>query len=169
LNADGQSLISGLVLSEQNLDQALTALVGQLANAGYLNADALLVTDVAGGQGAADVLATVQQNLETQLANVPTPPVVEAQVVDAQTADLADGYSITPTKYLAIQDLISVDPQATVEHYCDHSVGEIRQLAYQHRHGQGGSSQSSAAATTGSGMGQGNSEHGHHGPGGRHS
>ncbi|MDR0990936.1 MAG: hypothetical protein LBL92_06225 [Propionibacteriaceae bacterium] len=179
LNSDGEAVIADLTLTQRDLETALNELLAQLASAGYLNSEALLVTDIASTEDASALMTTVQSQLTEQLAAAGSSPQVETQVVDEQTADLADSYSITPTKYLAIRDLLSVDPQATVEQYCDRSITEIRHLAYQHRHGQQGlpSPNSGSGSGTGAGAGSGTGQHqtgqgstahpGRHGSGGR--
>ena len=191
-NEDGTRLLSGINLRHADYSEAFERLLVAMNGEGYFaGQDSLLcVTVQTNGknrenriqEGLRRAVALISQSQHCDIST-------EIFSVSEEVKHCADENHISPAKYLAIQELMEVDPETDFEKCRERSVHELRQQTEEHcrsHHGeengkqgngvtesgtqgneaQENGTQSSEAQENGP-QGGGNHSHGH-GPGGQH-
>lgn len=133
-NEDGARVLEGLPLAHKGYAEAFTRLVEAMNRYGYIQNDGLvsvtLQTDNAGIE--AEWLTRIQTDTSGIMADGHHGVRLDVFSVSEDTRNHAHEYNISPAKYLAIQELLRVDPATTVEDCRDHSINEIRQQTQAH-------------------------------------
>lgn len=135
-NEDGESVLAGLSLKHKLYGSALTVLMESLGQHGYLQGlvSVTLQTNDAGKE------SELLTNLQTDVARYIDGSAAQMDVfpVSGDIKLLADELEISPAKYIAIQDLLEVDPTVSWESCRDHSISEIKQQTREHssHHGE---------------------------------
>lgn len=154
-NEDGKNVLSGLDIKHKSYTDALDILLEAMNQKGYIKNNGLmsvtLQTKNPGKEKA--LLSNTQAGITGIMATHHNTMTVDIFPVDAATRNKAHEHNITPAKYLAISELMQVDPNASIESCRGHSISEIRQQT-QDCH--------SRDNETGHHM-NGNSHNGHHG------
>ncbi|MFV0399674.1 MAG: hypothetical protein ACK5LX_03525 [Oscillospiraceae bacterium] len=160
-NPEGEALLLELDLKGKGYSDAVSLLIAEMGREGYLSGDALVTMTVQTADGAKEQLLcrSLQQAVGGQVD-------VEVFPVTQEVRESAHGCHMSAAKYLAIQDLMEVDGDATLEEYSDSSIGQIRQRTRECREAHGEEQASSGGGNhsgQGSGQGQGGHGHGSHG------
>lgn len=133
-NEDGENILTGLYLNNKNYNDALIILIEAIGQKGYIQNDGLvsvtLQTDNASKEN--QLLASLQNGVAGYMAGRHHSAQVDVFSVSGDTRTYAHRLNLSPAKYLAIQQLIEVDPAATVESCRGHSISEIKQLTQNH-------------------------------------
>lgn len=146
-NDDGEQILHEVDLSGRKYDEAVRQLVAAMDARGYMQSDVLVSVTVQTSNSDQEeslaklLLQSIQSALDTAE--------IEVAAVSQQVWENAHGCHMSPAKYLAIQELLAVDDTATLEHYNDSSIRQIRQRTQQCKD-EGGS--------LGEGSGHGNSD-----------
>lgn len=159
-NSDGEDILSKLDLKHKNYEEALISLITTIDKNGYIQDNSLVsVTLQTASESREYKLLTQLQDDITAIISAYN-AVFQADVfaVSGDTREEALKYNISPAKYLAILELMDVDPTATVESCRGHSIGEIKQMTRE-RHGSGHGSDFGNT----SGDHHGGNENGYHG------
>lgn len=143
-NEDGEQLLSSLSLLHKPYRTAVTLLTEAAIEQGFLAEDGLVsVTLQTDGGDDALLTDTLQTDIAAAAKEYLTSVQADVFTVDSDIREHAHEQNISPAKYLAILELLRVDPTATMESCKDHSIGEIRTQA----HGGHGKTQTESAGT----------------------
>lgn len=134
-NEDGSDIIKDILLKNRSYGEALTLLMEAINQHGYFQDNALisvtfsLETDNKSKEQ--DLLAGIQTGIEDYMTGHHHASQTQIDVfsVSNDTRNHSHELNLSPAKYLAIQELIEVDPTASVESCRKHSINEIRRLA----------------------------------------
>lgn len=130
-NDDGEEILAYVKVNSLSYLEAVKRLIGAMGEEGYLRRNALLCVTVQTNEPS-------RENLMIQRLKA----IVGESKRDGGYDILADIYAVTeevkhcatecelsPAKYLAIEGLIEVDPEADFENCRNHSVHELREMA----------------------------------------
>lgn len=167
-NDDGERILSEVHLNGKRYEEAVTLLILALDAQGYLSDDALISAAVQTANSEKE--QSLRDTLLHSLAVVSNTVEVEVFPVTAQVLEEAHGCHMSPAKYLAIQELLTVDETATLEQYSGFNIRQIRQRtrAFQKEHGGAGGrhgSEQSKSQNGGQSQRQGQEQGGEHGHG----
>jgi hypothetical protein len=114
--------------------EALTSLIDQMTNEGYIARDGLFSATVRATDGVDEksLLASLENCIDEALLARGALVERDVFIVDAETKVHSHEQNVTPAKYLAILELQSYDASVTFESCRDHSLGEIRQETHAH-------------------------------------
>ncbi len=132
-NADGEVILDKADIRHKNYSEAIGILFDVIAQNGYVLDDSLIsVTLQSEGRGKenimlSDIESTVRQHHGTAQ--------IECFTIGGHVRDAAHCLNLSPAKYLAIQDLLNVDPTATVDGCRNHTIGELKELTEHHSDG----------------------------------
>ena len=128
-NGDGDRILSGVNLEGKTYNEAARVILSVIEANGYLREDALVsVTVKAESSEKEQILcSTLQHFINEQVLSAQASAVVEVFPVTAEVWDSAHGCNISPAKYLAIQTLMEVDENATIQDYAGSTIRQIRQ------------------------------------------
>lgn len=165
-NDDGQEILEYVNVAHQSYGEAAKRLLGAMEGEGYLKPETLLSITVQTGE--ADREGSMLKELQEVIAqggqagnyDVPT----EVYAVTEEVKHCANEHQVSPAKYLAIEGLIEVDPEADFESCKGQSVHELRERA--NECGQGGEHhgrEEDQDVQDSSGSGDDPDFHGHHG------
>ena len=138
-NIDGEKVLSSLDLHGKKYDAALASLFESEAFEPYLRDNGYLDIIVSGR----DLKDAVEERIEQQakhFANLYGLR-LNCQRADADTIAAAHEYGMTPGRYLAFQELQSLDPNVKIGDYCSCGLGSIREEVerlHQNQNGQQG-------------------------------
>jgi len=166
-NAEGEQMLSAVNLNGKPYDEAAALLVAEMNDAGYITDYALVSVSVQTADGNTEqmlcdtLLQTIHASVNTSQENA----AVEVFPVSEQLWQEAHGCHMSPAKYSAIQELLAVDEEATLEDYSNSSIGQIRQRIRdcQSEHGNSGDSAHDGTVGSGQGEGHGHDQNGGHG------
>lgn len=137
-NDDGQEILGYWNVSHQSYKEAAKRLLLAMEEEGYFQADTLLSVTVQTGE--ADREGNMLKSLEEIIAQVGQAEkyniLAEVYAVTEEIKHCASEHQVSPAKYLAIEELIEVDPEADFESCKGQSVHELRERA--NGCGQGG-------------------------------
>lgn len=152
-NEDGDGILSGLSLKHKSYEDALIVLIEAINEKGYIQNDGLVsVTLQTNNENKeSELLAAIQTGVTNYMAGHHNTAQIDIFTVSADTWSDAHELNISPAKYLVIQELIEVDPTATVESCRDHSINEIRRMTQTHEsnHHSNGSVNNNNETTSG--------------------
>lgn len=182
-NAEGEDILQQNNVTGKRYDDAVAILMTTMERDGYFTGDALISMTIQADDSAREqALQDTLQQVVTAQTTLPSTADAEVFPVSAEVRNEAHGCHMSPAKYLAIQELLSVDETATLEQYSGESIRQIRQRTRecQGEHGASGGSgngngnnsgqsngqEEGQSTGQGQGGGQGNGQgNGHHGRG----
>lgn len=137
-NSDGEDILSELDLKHKNYEDSLMALIKAIDERGYIQDNGLVSVTLQTGNESREykLLAQLQDDITTIISAHHAAVQADVFAVSGDTREEALEYNISPAKYLAILELMEVDPTTTIESCCGHSIGEIKQMTRE-RHGSG--------------------------------
>lgn len=133
-NADGEEIITDLNLMCKKYDYAVSLIVDQMINRGYIIDDGIVSVTVQSSDNNKEtvLLNSLQNSVSLTLKNLYSATEVEIYSVDSDIRMLAHDMNITPAKYLAIVELQKANPSMIMEECVNHSISELRDLATEH-------------------------------------
>lgn len=141
MNDEGDALLQVSGIHNKTVDEALAALFGGDYLANYLSSESYVTMTVQSNSAQREqtLLGVMDAAVEQELcANFPNIQ-VDCLRVDDATVQEAHGCGVTAGKYLALMELIEVDPTARLEEYAHSGIGEIRdQIARCHQDSEEG-------------------------------
>lgn len=130
-NDDGEGILSGLSVRHKSYDEALTVLMDAIGQKGYMQEGGLvsvtLQTDASSRE--TGLLASIRSSVTDFINEHHQGTQTDVFSVSDDTQSHAHELNVSPAMYLAIQELLAIDPAATVESCRDHSISELRQLS----------------------------------------
>ncbi len=128
-NEDGESVLSGLTLEHETYSNALTVLMETISQKGYLESDGLVSVTLQTNDTYRETALII--NAQACVANGMGANYQTARVdvfaVNADIRNQAYENNISPAKFLAIQELMEVDPTASIDGCRGHSISELRE------------------------------------------
>ncbi|HOP11070.1 MAG TPA: hypothetical protein PK629_06240 [Oscillospiraceae bacterium] len=156
-NDDGEQLLAGTNVIHQSLEDAVSNLVEQADEQGYIMDDGSSVIAVTAEsnneQTAAQIQATCENTITLTLNKGETTAVVYTDAISLKFAQQARESGVSPGKYRLIEVLQSLDPTVTVDQYKNAKVSEIIAAA-----GEMLDQNGNAVGNNGNGNGQGNAD-----------
>ena len=133
-NEDGNTIIAGISLTHKNYDDALIILVENITKQGYLQNEILVSITLQTNDKSreANLLNSIQAGIENYMLGHHHTAQVDVFSVSSDTRNHSHKHGISPAKYLAIQELMGVDPTVSMESCQNHSIREIKQLLREH-------------------------------------
>lgn len=128
-NPEGEQILSRLTLSGQKYDTAAALLVAAINHDGYFNNNPFIsVTVNTTAHDKEQILCDIlQQSVSAQVHTWEQEAEVEVFPVTAEVHSDARQCHMSPARYLAIQELMQVDENATLEEYSQTGICQIRQ------------------------------------------
>lgn len=128
-NAEGEAMLQRVDVRRLPYDEAVQLLLAEMISQGYLQQERLVSATVQATDSNAEqkLLRGVDTALNTTLYSHHTQAETDVFAVSDDVRQNAAGYSLSPAKYLAIEELRELDEYATFEGCASHSIGEIRQ------------------------------------------
>lgn len=129
-NADGEVILGKADIRNKNYNEAICILFDVIAQDGYALDDSLISVTLQTERQEkesimlSDIESTVRQHHGTAR--------LECFTIGGHVRDAAHCLNLSPAKYLAIQDLLNVDPTATVDSCRNHTIGELKELTEHH-------------------------------------
>lgn len=138
-NDDGQELLGEINVSNLSYDEAAKRLLGAMDAEGYFGQDALLCVTVQTKEQDREggMLARLREIVAQGGAGEGYGIFADIYAVTEEVKHCASEHQVSPAKYLAIEELIAVDPEADFETCRGHSVHEIRQMTQEKCSGHG--------------------------------
>jgi hypothetical protein len=137
-NRDGDAILAMVRLTHMDYKEAIDRLFTTMTDQGYNSNDSYISvtlsdkTDPATAQTETVLLAAIETVISQHHGNVQ----VDAVAVEPPLRDAAHELNLSPSKYIAIQELMAVDPTTTYEGCRGHTISELNQLTDQHSGGQ---------------------------------
>lgn len=127
-NEDGQIILSDTAWHGKSYDEATALLLDSMQAGGFMRGNVLISVSVQTANNEQEQLlcASLQQLITERLQTAPAIAEVEVFSVSAEVWSNAHGCHISPAKYLAIQELLAVDEEASLEAYSNASITQIR-------------------------------------------
>jgi hypothetical protein len=123
---DGETVLREVSLRHLEYEEALERLIGSEAMQDYLKKDALLSITLE-NRGSSDLLLeNLQICVDTTLRQCHSQARTEYVSVDGHMCREAHSLGMSVGKYYAIQELLTADPQATLDEFRDKSMKEIK-------------------------------------------
>jgi hypothetical protein len=158
-NEDGRATLSDISVRNKTYEDALRAIVADMDAKGYLRDTGLFTVTLQTDSGSRDkLLGNLKNCVASLLQGGPVNIEQDVFAVDDATKTTSHDLHLSPAKYLAIQDLQTVNPSVSIEDCRDHTISDIRNQTRMHQgHGDTGNSYGSEHSGSGSGEGaQGN-------------
>ena len=132
-NDDGQYVLDAVKIKHSNYLSAFESLIGIMMQEGFTSDDGFVSVTLhaTDGQQANVMLLSIELLAERLLGAV----LIDAFPVDAHLRAVANELNISPAKYIAIQELIYLDPTVTVDGCRHRSISDIRHEIEGHIHG----------------------------------
>lgn len=132
-NADGEAILGKTDLRHKDYNEAIEILFDAIAQNGYALEDGLIsVTLQSKGREKENAMLS---HIESTVREHHGTAQIECFPIGGHVRDAAHCLNLSPAKYLAIQDLINVDPTATVDGCREHTIGELKELTEHHSDG----------------------------------
>jgi hypothetical protein len=133
-NEDGQRVLDSVDVRHRSYEDALSALVGKMAEMGYIEDSGLLTATLQVKEGAVgeDRIDALRLCLAAILQTEGRALEEDVFAVDSDTKTHSHEQNLTPAKYLAILKLQELDPSVTFANCRDHSLAEIGQQIHAH-------------------------------------
>ena len=123
---EGETILQSLSLKHMEYDDALTLLLGSDEMQKYFKKDSLVSITLEAEDGGQAMLSDLQACVDTALKQCHGSVTAEYASVDSHMCDEAHEHGMSLGKYYAIQELLTVDPQATLDEFKDKSMKEIK-------------------------------------------
>lgn len=127
-NPSGEQLIQGERLTGKSYEAAISSLLEQMKEEGYLKEEGLVTVMVqASNEAKQEALCESLAVLITEAQAITKTTAVEVSPVSKAILEEAHGCHMSPAKYLAIQELMAADKTATLEEFRKETIQQIRQ------------------------------------------
>ncbi len=123
---EGETILQSLSLKHMEYGEALTLLLGSAEMQKYFKKDSLVSITLEAEDGGQAMLSDLQACVDTVLKQCHGSVTAEYASVDSHMCDEAHEHGMSLGKYYAIQELLTVDPQATLDEFKDKSMKEIK-------------------------------------------
>ena len=123
---DGEMVLRQVSLRHLEYEEALNRLLGSEVMQDYLKKDALLSITLENRGGDGILLENLQSCVDTTLKQCHSQARTEYVSVDGHMCREAHSLGMSVGKYHAIQELLTADPQATLDEFKDKSMKEIK-------------------------------------------
>jgi len=123
---ESETVLSSVSLKHLEYEEALERLLSSEAMKKYLKKDALVSITLEDGNSNQQLLTNLQECVDKTLEQCHNGVKAEYASVDQHMCKEAHNHGMSVGKYNAIQELLTVDPQATVEEFKDKSMKEIK-------------------------------------------
>lgn len=152
-NGDGERILSEADLRGKTCSEAVGLVLSLMEADGYFKDDALVSATVqAAGSGREQQLcSSLQQFISEKVLSIQARSEVEVFPVSMEVLDHAHECNMSPARYLAMQELMEVDEEATMEAYDNSSIRQIRRRTQECRNAHGSESDGAASDTDSSG------------------
>lgn len=124
--AESEKVLSSVSLKHLEYEEALERLLSSEALKKYLKKDSLVSITLENGNSDQQLLMNLQKCVDKTLEQCHNGVKAEYASVDEHLCQEAHNHGMSVGKYYAIQKLLTVDPQATVEEFKDKSMKEIK-------------------------------------------
>lgn len=137
-NDDGKVVLQDADIQNKPYQQAVQTLLDSIIKDNYLKKDGLVSVTVQtkNAQSEKDLIDRLKSTVSATLEEHHATAKSDIFAVTKQVKEHAEGYHLSPAKYIAISELQAVDPTATFESCSDHSINEIHELTRQHQNGK---------------------------------
>lgn len=129
-NSDGSEILTAVDITHKDYRDAVNILFTSLTQKGYSGTESYisLTLPISDSEKESVMLANIQSTVlqHHTVANVDT------FSIDSHVRDAAHDLNLSPAKYLAIQELIKVNPNITIDSCRNHSIGEIHEMTNEH-------------------------------------
>jgi hypothetical protein len=127
-NDGGAKILRSVGVKNKSYGEASKILIGAFISEGYLSDDGLVSATVQASDKdyENDLLAALADVVNLSLSDHRISAETDLFSVDAEVMSAAHGHHMTPAKYLAVEELLEVDPTATFESGAESGVKEIR-------------------------------------------
>lgn len=122
---ESETVLQTLSLKHLEYEDALALLLGSDAMQQYLKKDALVSITLETKDGDLKMLSSLQECVDTALMQCHG-VTAEYASVDSHMCEEAHEHGMSLGKYYAIQELLTADPQATLDEFRDKSIKEIK-------------------------------------------
>ena len=123
---EGETILQSLSLKHMEYGDALTLLLGSDEMQKYFNKDSLVSITLEAEDGGQAMLSDLQACVDTALKQCHGSVTAEYASVDSHMCEEAHEHGMSLGKYYAIQELLTADPQATLDEFKDKSMKEIK-------------------------------------------
>ena len=129
-NTEGEMILQKADIQYKDYKKAIGMLVDMMVQDGYAQENELISVTLQSKDERKEnqILAAIESTVREHHHTVQ----LECYSIGGYVAHSAHQVNVSPAKYLAIQELMEVDPTATVESCRNHSIGEIRELTKEH-------------------------------------
>ena len=137
-NPDGEAVLEASNVRHKKYNDAIGILIDIMLQKGFAPEDSLISVTLQTNNG--DKEPRMLSVIQSAVRNHHSTARIEAFTVGDQMRNAAYTLNLSPAKYLAIQELIEVDPTVTVDGCKHRSIIEIRQMTERHsgnHHGAG--------------------------------
>lgn len=123
---DGENVLREVSLKHLEYGEAMERLLGSEAMQSYLKNNAVVSVTLENRNGNSRLLENLQASVDTALEQCHGNVTAEYASVDSHMCSEAHSHGMSVGKYYAIQELLDVDPMATLDEFKDKSMKEIR-------------------------------------------
>lgn len=123
---DGENVLREVSLKHLEYGDAMERLLGSEAMRSYLQNNAVVSVTLENSNGNSRLLENLQNCVDTALEQCHGNVTAEYASVDSHMCSEAHSHGMSVGKYYAIQELLDVDPMATLDEFKDKSMKEIR-------------------------------------------
>lgn len=123
---DGETVLREVSLRHLEYEEAMERLIRSETMQSYLKDDAVIAVTLESKTGNEQLLQSLQSCVDTTLQQCHSSARAEYVSVDGHMCNEAHSHGMSVGKYYAIQELLSVDPKATLEEFKDKSMKEIK-------------------------------------------
>ena len=124
--ADGETVLQEVSLKHLEYGEAMERLLGSEAMQSYLKNNAVISVTLENRNGNGRLLENLQDSVDTALEQCHGNVTAEYASVDSHMCSEAHSHGMSVGKYYAIQELLDVDPMATLDEFKDKSMKEIK-------------------------------------------
>ena len=130
-NDDGMEVLNDVDVVHMSYNTALENLLAVMDARGYLRESATLYVTVQTDESSREeiLLHDLQATIDAVSMNHHYELDSDLCSVTSEVKDSAAAFQVSPAKYLAVQDLLAVDPNSSFEECKEHSIHELRHLA----------------------------------------
>ncbi|WP_243125207.1 anti-sigma-I factor RsgI family protein [Clostridium transplantifaecale] len=123
---DGENVLREVSLKHLEYGDAMERLLGSEAMRSYLQNNAVVSVTLENSNGNSRLLENLQNCVDTALEQCHGNVTAEYASVDSHMCSEAHSHGMSVGKYYAIQELLDVDPMATLDEFKNKSMKEIR-------------------------------------------
>ena len=130
-NDDGTEILNSVKVIHLSYNEALETLLAAMDVEGYFQVNDMLYVTVQSNESIREerILYDLRETIDTASANHHYNIDADLCSVTEEVKHRAATYQVSPAKYLAMQDLLAVDPSINFEECKEHSIRELQHLA----------------------------------------